>query len=520
MILFISLVVQAQSPTIGLVNNSGNPSDGYVLFSPEGNKQVYLIDNCGEKVNEWTFSERPGLTCYLLPDGSLLRAGRDSLERRAWNNDLLWSFDMTSIGENQHHDIEPLPNGNVLCLLFDYYSNAEAINAGRDSSFMDELRLDKIIELQPQGTNDANVVWEWKFIDHLVQDFDNTKANFGVVANRPELLDINYASYSWEDHTHCNSIDYNATLDQILLSARHTNEIYIIDHTTTTAEAASHSGGHYGKGGDFLWRWGNPEVYDAGTAADQKLFKQHDATWVDNGFLDDGKISVFNNDGVDGAGTESSIHLLDPMDAGGVYPMNAGVFEPTDFDWTWFGSVMGETVYQGKKSGVQILENGNALMVETSNGRISEISKTGEVEWVYVNPHGDLYSNQYDLGTENTVFRAHRYRPQYTGFDGQTLTPIGIVEDINLLSDTCAMPINVEELSAETIIISPNPANQYVEISGGKNLNTICFYDELGKLIFETKNPLISLNNIESGVYTVRINTDERTVLKRVAVQK
>jgi hypothetical protein len=58
-----------------------------------------------------------------------------------------------------------------------------------------------------------------------------------------------------------------------------------------------------------LWRWGNPQVYEQGSAQDQQLFRQHDAKWVNDDYLDAGKISVFNNDG-GGTATASSVHLI------------------------------------------------------------------------------------------------------------------------------------------------------------------------------------------------------------------
>ena len=48
-----------------------------------------------------------------------------------------------------------------------------------------------------------------------------------------------------------NAISYNPILDQIVLSSRHMNEFFVIDHSTTSIEAISHSGGDSGKGGDL-----------------------------------------------------------------------------------------------------------------------------------------------------------------------------------------------------------------------------------------------------------------------------
>ena len=66
-----------------------------------------------------------------------------------------------------------------------------------------------------------------------------------------------------------NSVAYHPELDQIVLSVLGFSEIWIIDHGTTTAEAAGHTGGRSGKGGDLLYRWGNPRAYRAGSAVDQ-----------------------------------------------------------------------------------------------------------------------------------------------------------------------------------------------------------------------------------------------------------
>ena len=122
----------------------------------------------------------------------------------------------------------------------------------------------------PRGPAGGSIVWEWHLWDHLIQDYDPTKDNYGVVGDHPELIDVNYSLAPFccpsgnADWTHTNAVDYNEQLDQIMLSVRNFSEIWVLDHSTTTAQAASHSGGRSGKGGDLLYRWGNPAAYRAG----------------------------------------------------------------------------------------------------------------------------------------------------------------------------------------------------------------------------------------------------------------
>lgn len=520
LLLSTTLLLNAQNPTIGLRFSQNNTS-GYTLFSPEKDTSVFLIDECGQVANSWSFSERPGATCYLLDNGNLLRAGKDSLEIRDWDNNLLWSYAMNLNGYLQHHDIEPLPNGNILCLLTDKYSDVEMISAGRDSlNVAATFRLDKLVELQPVGTNNANLVWEWKFMDHLIQDYDDTQQNFGVITAHPELMDINYDNAYDRDYTHANGIDYNASLDHIIISARHMSELYVVDHSTTTAEAAGHSGGASNKGGDFLWRWGNSKVYSQDTADLQMLFYQHDGKWVDQGKVDAGKISVFNNEG-DGTASFSSVHLIEPNFSNGSYQMINGRFEPASFDYSWNGTIMGITMLEGKKSGVESLANGNLLICESSKGQITEVEKqTGNVVWVYKNPQGTALHAQGDVPIvhDNSIFRAQRYSALFPGFSGKDLTPEGIIEDVNFVSSNC-ITLGVEDQWLDNLRIS-NPVKENI-VFNQEITAAVSLFNMSGQLVLYVANfegaefPV----SYKPGVYVLELVAKGNTYRKKLILQ-
>lgn len=512
----LHLITNAQA-TVGLLYNNSAVSEGYTLFTPQRNNEVFLIDNCGQKVHQWTFTENPGATCYLLLNGNLLRAGKDNLEIRDWNNNIIWTYPTTANGIAQHHDIEPLPNGNILCIVSDVYSLADISLHGRNPTNTDTtFKLDKIIEIQPIGTNNANIVWEWKFFDHLIQDFDSTKLDYGSVQNHPELLDINFDNNQIFDYIHLNAIDYNSTLDQIMVSARHLSEIFIIDHSTTTAQAASHTGGNSNKGGDFLWRWGNPQVYKQAAATDQKLFLQHDCKWIEQGNLDANKISVFNNGG-DGSETFSAIHIITPEIINGAYTKTNSVFNPQNFEWSWNGSILGTVVNESKQSGVQSLPNGNMLICETSSGRISEITKSGIHLWSYKNPTGPIINSNYSIYNQyssipsnlNGIFRAEKYSPNYVGLQNFSLNSLGIIENLNLVTNNCSV-LNTMNFNFDEIQII-NPVSNKIIFNKQLDNYTIVIYDFYGKKIFHQENfngNHLDLNFISNSVHFLYLIKD------------
>jgi len=404
------------------VSEQGTVFDGYNLFSSLNSTTAYLMDNDGNFVHSWDTAYRPGNSMYLLENGELLRTGNVGnttfnaggeggiVQTIDWDGNVTWEYEYSSTMHLQHHDVEMLPNGNVLMVAWQYKTQSEAIAAGRDPSLLTDSELwpDSVIEVQPTGANTGNIVWEWHVWDHLVQDYNSLKSNYGVVADHPELIDLNYAMNGGADWNHINSVDYNAELDQIVLSVHSLSEIWVIDHSTTTAEAASNSGGDSGMGGDLLYRWGNPQTYDAGTAADQQLFHQHDAEWVEDGDPGEGNILIFNNGGGRPGGNYSSIEeITTPVSPDGSYTLDAGLaYGPDQTTWTYTVETPTD-FYSQNISGQQRLANGNTLICDGANSYFFEVTASGETVW------------EYDY--TGAVFRVERYAPEYSGFDGTPL---------------------------------------------------------------------------------------------------
>jgi len=466
---------------------------------------TYLIDNNGELVQSWSSEYRPGLSVYILENGDLLRTriiqGQlfqtgghgGGVEIIDWDGNLVWEFDYFSDQYWQHHDIESLPNGNVLLIAWEHKADASAIANGRNPNMLAGSQQpfgfwpDHIIEVNPESNS---IAWEWHVWDHLIQDYDSSKVNYGVVSDHPELVNLNYPSgpNTSGDWLHINAVDYNAELDQIILSVHHFGEIWIIDHSTTTIEAASHTGGNSGKGGDLLYRWGNPQAYIGGNSNERIFFGQHDARWIEGG----SQIMVFNNGSGRPGGSYSSIDVItQPIGEDNLYVLDSnGIYGPDTLSWQYTATPLGD-LFAANISGAHRLENGNTLICDGPRGHYFEVDSAGSLVWDYVNPvvnTGPLYQGQ-EIPTQgsaqnstlNRTFRVHRYPTDYLGFAGHNLDPTGPIElymnthDLTYLPDKHSLHQNYPNpLNPETIIPYGLAENIFVNIT---------IYDLLGRQV-------------------------------------
>lgn len=478
----------------GIRTHRPEAQPGYTLFAPILSDTTYLINNAGEVVHTWRSQYAPAGGVYLLDNGNLLRPVREPEVERfsaggqggrfqefTWDGELVWDFLFASDEHLQHHDIEVLPNGNILAIAWEAKTAEEARWAGRIPSKVPEAGLwpDMIVEIEPQRPNGGNIVWEWHAWDHLVQSVNQRLPNYGEPKDFPGRIDIN-ASLGEEmtpeeldklkalgyisantteedlrsDLFHTNGIDYNAELDQIVLSVPQYNEIWIIDHSTTTEEAAGSTGGRSGKGGELLYRWGNPQAYGRGDENARRLFYQHDARWIPEGFPGAGNLTVFSNDMEDESGPYSMVYELKLPVAGTGYQLpEDGPYGPQEEVWSYRGTAE-NFFFAPFISGASRLPNGNTLICSGPQGRLFEVTPEGETVWEFWDPRQGQVRlpdgsppHPVDEFT-HAIFRATRIPPDHPALAGHTLAPLDPQPPIEIERDE-NQPTNVQKEAAD-----------------------------------------------------------------------
>lgn len=479
--------------------------DGYALYNLQNQNTAYLIDKDGNIAHSWSCDLSCNYSVLLKDNGNIVRGtvhtsnqlngaaiGGRVQELDASAN-IVWEYTYSNADHCSHHDITLLPNGNVMLTAWEVMTTAELIQAGVNNPTVEQWPT-HFIELQQNGTS-ADIVWEWHIKDHFIQDFDASKDNFGIVADHPELMDINLLTVSGGgpgpsggDWFHVNGVDYNATLDQLVFSSRFLSEFIIIDHSTSTVEAASHAGGNSGMGGDFIFRWGNPSNY--GSAGTQTIAAAvHDPRWItDDGRPNGGYIQYFNNEG--GTGGSSVVDAISAPESGFNYTMAGISYGPANYDWRHecLANSTGQSAHDK-------MSNGNTF-VNVSGQYMYEVDAADNLVW------------SYNAGPT----KAFRYECDHPGI-------------VALLgADPCGL-LSISEETISQVELYPNPSTGVFQIDGfklGENDLTITILDMFGKVIMETSNSLlVDLTNFPDGIYFAKLNFNgEKLITKKLLVAR
>jgi len=270
------------------------------------------------------------------------------------------------------------------------------------------------------------------------------------------------------DWLHCNSLDHNPELGQVVVNSVQ-GEFYVIDHdgTFVPGDPAKSIELAAGPKGDFLYRFGDPARYEQGdppdineswtkgTSGHKQIGGSHDVQWIDSGLPGAGHFLVFNNgqylfeqtaqsyiyeiDGFLKADGTRSDSYVNPPDAGYVrqyyHPDMHKAARDLSKQIVWlYGSKSNQGFFSHIGGGCQRLPNGNTLICSDTEGHLFEVTKEGELVWEYINPitrdFGVLKLIGDMIPMANSVFRCYRYAPDHPALKGKDLSPKGLLSDV------------------------------------------------------------------------------------------
>ena len=433
--LLMPVICQAQLP---------NP-DYYTVFQLTGGAgQSRVIDSAGTVLHTWpsNINAPSGSSSYLREDGLLLRAGQigalpagflpgswSTVQLLESDGTVAWEYTLQVPGQiTLHHDLKPVGNGNILVTVWEFLSAAEMEALGWEPvSGVNGVWMEKIQELEPNlSDGSTTVVWEWAVENHLSQDLDANRANFVDVGSERGRVDINFnAGIASGDYFHISGIDYSEERDEIVLCPNNIDELWVIDHSTTTAEAATSTGGARGQGGELIYRWGNPQVYDFHNGSTEPGFlrRAHDPRWCVDPDSGEIQLTVHNNEQVDNTPqtADSQALLLDlPLNESGDYVINdAETFLPEAPVVLYERDPANPFFSTPFMGSAQRLGNGNILITLALTRTLVEVDQAGQIVWEETISSGG-----------NFIFKSQNYSVNYSGFQN---LPFALLKgDVNL----------------------------------------------------------------------------------------
>lgn len=460
--------------------------DGYALFNAINQTTARLINSDAQIEYTWSCPSPASYAMALKENGNIVRGAIHSpnfingaavsgkVQELDPQGQVVWEFIYSTQDHVTHHDLCLMPNGNVLLIAWVRKTLPQLQALGYTGS--SAKYPGRIIEVQQNG-NGGEIVWQWEMADRFIQYVDPNKPNYMPIAEHPERLNINVPVNTQgggpgsTDWFHENGIDYNPELDQIAFSSRYLREIFIIDHSTTTEEAAGHTGGNAGRGGDFLYRFGRPGNYGA-TGTNTITAAVHDVKWVKPGRPYEGWVMYVNNSG--GPGNSTVIDMIDPVRDGYTYPKEPGQpWGPATYQWRHqcVANASGQ-------SAAEMMPNGN-LFVCLSGAFMYEVDSNNNLVW------------QYNSGPA----KAFRY----------TCDDPGIIALLG--EDPCGLSTAVgAEKAPAPMGVFPNPTTGPLELYGSDrhSLRSVVVRDAQGReLLRNAPDARLDLGALPDGLYHV-----------------
>lgn len=323
----VTLITRRYSETIELLGMNGDITHSWhVPFSkywPEAKHIRKAVDS------SWVYAEK----AHLFNNGDLLliyTAAGDTpygygMVKVNKDAELIWKY-----SQHTHHDFEVNEEtGEITALIHRFTTGNDDKHTGLPKRILE----DYVVTLSPEGR-------EQKRISILDAFRDSPYALL--------LNDYQKNNLAW-DRMHTNAVSRltaemapafpQFAAGDILLSLRNMDTVAVLDPTTAKIKWASNG----------LWR------------------AQHSPK-----FLSNGTILLFDNKGhAAGAYIHSRILAFNP--------------QTLAVDWHYTGG-KNNTFYSALFGRVQRLPNGNTLITDSMNGRIIEITATGEIVWELKNP--------------------------------------------------------------------------------------------------------------------------------------
>ncbi len=346
----------------GAVQILAEAAAGYVLV-PSGNA-TQLLDAANTSVKNWTTG---GYTAYLTNTGTLVGQTGNGSAAAAGFGSLVEKTD-ASQGSAQkniwtasgfHHAHWVMPNGHWLGTVAVKINPKTALAAAGYTGTMTSMWDERIQEWDPAT---KTVMWEWKASDHTSG------------TNHPRKFNSN-TLFKNNDPIHINSVVYDSARDLVVMSSHYMNEVLVVDHSTTTAQAATSTGGKYGKGGDLLFRWGSSRNYGGSGAAMSNVV--HGGGVVQGGLPGAGNFTLFGNS--DNTVKHSRWYEVkgQESDTGWVIGSNGEFAADLAFDWY---SATGTYESNGHYGFGQRLSNGNTFLTFSGSNKLVEVDASKNIQ--------------------------------------------------------------------------------------------------------------------------------------------